>query len=159
MSNSEIEDINIIQLHKKYIYSTSKDFIVKNKRILICNLTFAVQRGCGFYFYKVYLKSRVLKHIYDKRTAQVYDFILSNVVEIIKYPDVIYENHSSKRGGYIFRKLIEDRLYCVVIEENIENDCYEIVTVFPTDDDYLRKFDVIWSWKGGNPHRNTLDAI
>jgi hypothetical protein len=152
-------NLTIYQLHRKHIANTPKDFVVVNKEIAICNLTHAVQKGINVNFRRVCLKSRVLKHIYDKRTAQVYDFIKNNLGKIIKFPDVIYRNHSCKRGGYLFEKLVKGCLYCVVIEEDSKNERFQVVTVFPTTKAYLKKFKKLWSWKGGNPHRNTLDAI
>lgn len=152
-------NLNIYQLHQKYIANTPKDFIVEDKVIFICNLTHAVQQGIHSDFRRVYLKCRVLKHIYDKRTAQVYDFVKSNLTKIVKFPDVIYKNHSCKRGSYLFVKLVKGCLYCVVIEEDKKNESCQVVTVFPTTKAYLKKFKKLWSWKGGNPHRNTLDAI
>jgi hypothetical protein len=150
---------NIERFHINYIVNTEKEVVVKDRKLLICNLTTAVQKAIPGNFDKVYLKSRVLKHIYDKRTAQIYDFMKINLSRIVKYPDIIRKNHSSKRGSYILEKSLDGNLYCVVIEIDEEDSCIQIVTFFPTNKEYLVKFKKIWSWKGGNPHRNTLDAI
>lgn len=151
MEESINKKLSIQQLHKKCVRDTSKDSIVVEISILLCTLTVAVKTGVNLGSKKVFLKSRVLKHIYDKRTAQEYDFFLKSLYKVVKYPDMIFKNSGSKRGSKLFVKEIEGGLFCIVLEENVEDDCNYIVTCFKTKESYLVKFQEIWHWEGGDP--------
>lgn len=152
------EQISLHRLHRKYIKNTAKEAIVTNSIVYLCNLTFAVQKGINISEKKTYINTRVVKHIYDKRPAQEYDFLLNNISIIVKYPNDIYENKNSKRAGYCFVKSINEKKYLVVIECDNEIEGIHIVTAFGVGEKYLKNFHQIWSWEGGYLHRNTLDA-
>jgi hypothetical protein len=153
-----MDQISIVELHKKHIKGTPKKTIVADITIVLCNLTYAVSRGCSFKTAKVYVTSKCLKHLYDKRPAEEYDFVLNNLTKIIKFPDHIYENPTGKRGDISFYKTINGCDYLCAIEKDIEpSDTPDvevanfIVTCFRSDEDYVKNYKLLWSWKGDNP--------
>ena len=100
-----------------------------------------------------------MKHLYDSKPAEEYEFILHNLILIIKYPDFIYENKSGKRGQFAFVKTIQEtRYFCsietieVTSQEGTNEEMTFIVTAFrlrkPT---YLLSYKLLWSWKGDIP--------
>ena len=86
------------ELHKKHIKGTEREALVKEVRVLLCHLNKHIRISLKITEHKVYIKTIVLKHLYDKRNAQEYDFILENLHLIVKNPDKIYKNKSEKRG-------------------------------------------------------------
>jgi hypothetical protein len=85
----------IIGLHKKYIKGSEKNAIVQIVQAFMCNLTAAVVKGISCPSNKVYISTRVLKHVYDKRPAEEFDFLIENLHLIIKFPDLIFKNKSA----------------------------------------------------------------
>lgn len=150
-----MENESLQSLHKKYIRGTSPKAIIMDKKILLCNLTKAVKRGCRFSSSGVYVTTKVLKHIYDKKPAELYDFIVQNLPKIVKYPSHIYKNKSAKRGDFCFVKSLKNEKYLCSIEicinpERKQEEIY-VATVFRTDDKYLEKYELLWSWKDDTP--------
>ena len=88
----------LLELHKSYIEGTRSRDIVIVKRILLCHLTNIVKKNCNFLDCSVYITTRALKHVYDKRPAEEYDYIIRNLHTITKYPDFIYKNKDGKKG-------------------------------------------------------------
>lgn len=149
----ELAPCSIIKLHKNHIRGTKKGAIVKNFTLFLCNITNAVQAGGKISCQKVYINSKVLKHLYDKRPSFEYDFVLTHLPTLIKYPNLIYKNSHSKRGTYCFVKEIDDTKYLVSVEESVEQgeNCLFVITCFSVEDKYLKKFPILWSWRGGDP--------
>jgi hypothetical protein len=144
----------VFHIHKKYICGTQKKAFVQSLNVLLCHLTAAVVRGSTMTCNKVYLGTRVLKHVYDKRPAEEFDFLLLHLSTIVKYPDRVYENKMGKRGRYCFIKTIKNHL-CLVSIETVEDDgkashC-EVATFFRTKENYLCNYKLLWEWKGGTP--------
>jgi hypothetical protein len=146
--------INILQnLHDKYIKGTEPGALVPEKTVLLCNLTFTVQKQLCLPK-RAYINTKVLKHLYDKRPARQYDFTICYLHKLIKYPDKIYENKDSKRGGYCFVKTIKGRLSFASVELKTENKNDEhvfIVTSYDVPEKYLKNYKLLWSWKDGEP--------
>lgn len=144
----------IPDLHKKYVRGTEKRAIVQFVQIFICHLTVAVVKGTGCICNKVYVSTRVIKHIYDKRPAEEFDFLIENVHLVIKYPDRIYKNKDGKRGSYCFVKNVKNTM-CFCSIETVEKDgqppMCEIVTFFRTSEAYLKNYELLWEWKVGDP--------
>ena len=144
----------ILELFEKHIKNTKEKEIVALECVYICRLTYTVFRILGFEDSKVHLNTKVLKHLYDKKPAEEFDFIVRNLHKIIKYPDRIYKNKTSKRGDYCLVKKIEDFSYLCSVEftEDGEEMKIIVVTAFRVRDEaYLKKYELLWSWKGGNP--------
>lgn len=145
----------IRSLFKKYIRGTEKKTIVQMVNLFMCHLTVAVVKGASFPCNKVYLNTRVLKHCYDKRTAEEFDFLMENLMSIIRYPNKVYKNKDGKRGGYCLVKEIKNNIYLCSIQFNEHEEkttmAFDIVTFFRTDENYLRNCELLWEWKGGTP--------
>ena len=145
----------IPELHRRYIKGTAKDAVVQNARVFLCHLTGAVSIGALGLMQteraprrKVYISTRVLKHTYDKRPAEEYDFLTENLHAIVKYPDCVYKNKDSKRGGYCFVKTLGNKLYLCSLE-SVE-DRFEVVTFFRVPKEkYLESYELLWSWRNG----------
>ena len=138
----------IIQnLSNRYIKGTAEKAIIEDVSIFLCHLTFAVSKVNNFQS-KIYLNTRVLKHIYDKRSAEEYDFIVCNLRRIIRYTDCIYKNKDPKRGDYVFTKRIGDNNYFCSLE--ICEDGFNVVTAFRLrKNNYLKSYEAFWSWRDG----------
>lgn len=151
--------MDILELHKKHIHGTEEKALVVEITILLCNLTNAVIKGCSFETAKVYITSKCLKHLYDKKPAEEYHCLIKYLPQIVKHPDLIYQNSAGKRGSLCFYKKIGKNAYLctlekgVNLEESIEMDIANfIATCFRLrDENYLKKYKLLWSWKGDNP--------
>jgi hypothetical protein len=47
----------------------------------------------------------MLKHLYDKKPAEECDVLIDIIHIIVKFPDIILENKSGKRGDRVFLKI------------------------------------------------------
>ena len=150
----------VINLHKKYIKGTEKKAIVQVIQALLCQLTHTVMKDLKFPCNKVYVNTRSLKHTYDKRSAEEYDFLVVNLGIIVKFPDAIYKNKDGKRGSHCFVKKIKNKIYLCSLEIIKEKDSTycEVATFFRTDENYLKNCELLWEWNGGNIHRNAFDS-
>lgn len=88
-------------LFEKHIKNTAKDAVVENITIFLCYLTFAVSKGNNFQP-NIYLNTRVLKHIYDKKPAEEFDCIILYLRNIIRKPDRIYKNKNPNQNNWDF---------------------------------------------------------
>lgn len=139
--------MRIVELHKKYIKGTDRKAIVTDVTIFLCHLTNAVKTALNIATSTVYTNTRVLKHMYDKKPAQEYEFLIENLHTIIKYPDHIYHNRDAKRGNYCFLKKLKNEFYLCSIEIKTEGTIF-IVTAFRiADEKYLEKYTLLWSWR------------
>lgn len=132
-------------LYENSIIGTDEDAIVTDKTVVICQLTRAVQGFLNIEIGRVYLNARVLKHIYDKRPAEEFDFLLDNLFSIIKYPDKIYMNKSGKRGEKCFTKIIRGKNHFVAFE--ICEGGIHLATAFRPKENYLKNYEQLWSWE------------
>lgn len=142
--------ITVHDIHAKYIEGTETEAQIIIKKFLLCDTTYTVKKSVPLISRKIYISTRSLKHIYDKHKNQSYDVIKQSLWKIARFPNTILLNSENKRGQYIFTKVIQGQLFCLVLEENNEEKCYEVVTAFPTKNDkYLRKYQEIWCWRNG----------
>lgn len=149
----------VLNLHQRYVVNTTKNALVQNVSVFLCNLTYTVTREAGLQgYHKVYVSTRVLKHSYDKRPAFEYDLIINELHKIVKYPDKIYENKENKRGDYCFVKIVKSERCLCIVEKG--EQCLEIVTFYRAPKEkYLNSFSLVWSWRNDSaPHRSTLDS-
>ena len=96
------------------------------------------------------LKHIYYRHIYDKKSPDIFKVILSHLTDIIKRPDEVRRNMESKRGDFLFVKTIDSRIYYVSIEV-IPGGNAEVVSASATDINYIKKFTLLWSWGTANP--------
>jgi len=137
-------------LHERHVKGTTKEDIVLDERVLLCHLTNTVSKQLNTGENSVYVNTRVIKHLYDKRPAEEYDFIIDNSHKIIKYPDEIYKNKNPKRGDYCFVKKIKEKKYLSSLE--ISNGEILLVTVFRLNkESYLNDYELLWRWRDGEP--------
>lgn len=145
----------IRKLFEKHIRHTREKEIVVLETVYVCRLTTSVISVLEFENAKVHINTKILKHLYDKKPAEEFDFIVRHLHRIIKSPDRIYKNKASKRGDFILVKRIDDLDYLSSVEEIIETENEKkayIVTAFRVrDESYLKKYEFLWSWKGGGP--------
>lgn len=136
-------------LYKKHIKGTTEKAIVVDIDVFLCHLTTAVLKIIE-QEKRVYLNSKALKHLYDKKPAEEFEFILNNLQIIVEYPEHIYKNKNPKRGHYIFSKSIQGKNYLCSLES--KSDGLWVVTAFRVrDKKYLNDYNLLWSWKGGTP--------
>jgi len=140
---------------EKHIKGTPYKAIVIDYKIFLCKLTNAVCSGVGIEDsnWKVYITSRALKHLFDKKPAEEFFFLIDNLRKIVKYPDKVYENKTSKRGEYCLIKRISNFDYLCSIEV-MKSPLAEIqiATAFRLrDNDYIKKYTLLWSWEDGAP--------
>jgi hypothetical protein len=141
-------------LFKNHVRGTEKKALVPIVESLLCHPTIAVAKGINVEVSKVYISTRVIKHIYDKRTAEEFDFLLGVIPTIVKYPDKVYRNKSGKRGELCFVKTVKNQKCLCSIEQILirgKPSHFETVTFFRTEDSYLAKYELLWEWKGGTP--------
>ena len=141
-------------LFDSHVKNTKEREIVVWESVCICRLTYAVCDILGFADSRVHINTKVLKHLYDRKPAEEFDFVINNLHTIIKYPDRLYKNKISKRGDFILVKRIKDFEYLCSIELSEEDGETKVcvVTSFRVRDEaYLKKYDLLWSWKGGVP--------
>ena len=156
-----MEEISLVKLFKKHIKNTEEKAAVVERTITICVLTNAVRNAVQFPTQKVYVTTKILKHLYDKKPAEEFDAILRCLPQLVKFPDNIYENKDSKRGSLCFSKKIRGQLYWCSIEVTTDRDPQEtydgmnyVVTAFRIrkgKESYVDSYKLIWSWKGGIP--------
>lgn len=132
-------------LYENSVRGSEKDAIVTDRIVVLCLLTKTVQNFLGIGAGKVHLNARVLKHVYDKRPAEEFDFLLDNLFSVVKYPDKIYLNKSGKRGEKCFTKKMRGKNHFVSFE--IVDEGIQIVTMFRPAENYLKSYEQLWSWE------------
>lgn len=138
-----------MNLHENYIVGTQEKAAVVFKAVFLCHLTNTVLKEIKT-IGKVYTNSRILKHLYDKKTAEEYHFLLGNIHKIVKYPDRIYKNKNPKRGDFCFLKRIKGYNYLCSLE--ITDGELMVVTSFRVrKESYLNNYELLWSWRGDIP--------
>lgn len=146
--------MSLVRLYKLYIKNTQPKVLVVEKTIFVCNLTHAVRQACEIISPKVHINTKILKHLYDRKPAEEFDFILRNTHSIVKYPDTIYKNKHSKKGEFCFVKKLGEHVYLCSVGKSggISEEMNFIITCFRIrDGKYLNNYELLWSWKGGNP--------
>ncbi len=164
----------------QYIENTPEKSIVVDKKMFLCSLTVAVARGIKICCARnTYVTTRALKHLYDKKPAEEFLFIVNNLRKIMRYPDKIYLNPKEKRGNFAFVKTVADADYfcsmeikkipAAIVGEIIigcsefglekEREEIHVVTAFRLRDrKYLKNYTLLWDWGDGAPHRSALDT-
>jgi len=145
-----IEDI-----FSRHIKNTPKGCVVRDMTIKLCTLTNQVKHDLKLPTGNVHITTKVIKKNYDKRPAVENDYILHNGWKIIHNPDDIYKNKDAKRGDFAFTKTMDNNVYLASIEISTYADepILYVVSMFRLSkpEQYLRGYEHLWSWKGGNP--------
>lgn len=136
-------------LFKKFVSRTKEKASIESSTILLCELSKSISNSLNI-SPKVYLTSFSLKHLYDKRTAEEFSFLLQNIIEIVKYPDRVLSNYSGKRGNIALVKNVEGNWYFVPLESQTTTGYLFLVTAFRVRDQrYFKHYKPIWSREGG----------
>ncbi|HLD57219.1 MAG TPA: hypothetical protein VJA47_02875 [archaeon] len=154
-----MKKISLIKLHKLYIQGTEERGLVIPHTMLLCNTTNLVVKAINLASPKIHITTRMLKHLYDSKPAEEYEFILHSLVSIARYPDQVYENKGGKRGHFAFVKTIKGASYfCsleitqIINEEEITEDMNFVVTAFRMRrQGYLKDYKLLWDRKDGSP--------
>lgn len=168
------------EFFQKYIENTAEKAVVADKKFFLCLLTIAVSQGADINCARhVYITTRALKHLYDKKPAEEFLFIIKHLRKMVRYPNKIYRNKKEKRGEFCFVKKMGNSEYLCSIEiikipsaifgEAIfgvseygaekERDEIQVATAFRLrDKKYIKNYTLLWDWGNGNPHRSALDA-
>lgn len=143
----------LVDLYEKYIYATPSQTVVAGKITFLCHLTWAVAKAIDTTAMKVYVSTRMLKHLYDSRPAEEFVFVIENLHTIVKYPDQIYENKTGKRGDFCFVKELRGERYIASIETTKQEDGKIFVaTAFRLrKESYLNNYKLLWSWRDDHP--------
>jgi hypothetical protein len=150
---------SIRHLYKLHIRGTLKNALVVVKTIHICSLTRTVAKAIENESTKTYINTKVIKHLYDKRPAEEFEFLIDNIECIVKYPNHIYRNRDGKRGDFCFVKAIKNEKYIVsigiseiILDGEKKETANFVATAFRLrKETYLNSYELIWSWKVGNP--------
>jgi hypothetical protein len=140
------------ELFKKYIKNSLQDEYIENEEMMLCRLTKATVKGCRLNYEKVFVTTRMLKHIYDKRPAEEFFCIINLMHKIIKYPDNVYKNKDAKRGDFGFVKKIKGESYFSSLELVDEDKKIYVATTFRLrKKNYLNSYNLLWNWRDGKP--------
>ena len=153
-------DLDMRNFFARYVKGTPYRGIVLPHDQFLCRLTPAVSASIGIAEQKsfVSITSRCIKHLYDKKPAEEFLFLLDNLYEVVKYPEKIYFNKSEKRGTFSFvREIMTNEYFCAV--EAMSNEI-QVATAFRLrDQSYLKNYTLLWSWKDGDLPRNAVDPL
>lgn len=133
---------SLYKIFKKYVRHTTKDYHVAILTDYICNLLSK----------EVFVSTRVIKHAYDKRTAQEFDFLIRHLKKIMESPDEIYKNKDGKTGDICVTKTFDCGRYICVLEKTTSG--FEVVTFFRIDFKYTNSYELLWKRRAATPHRN-----
>ena len=153
-----MEKLSLVKFYKKYIRGTAAKALVAEKTVFLCYLTRAVQQAGSFTGRKVYINTKVLKHLYDSKPAEEFEFVIHNLGIIVEYPDHLYKNRDAKRGSICLIKTINNAQYFCSLEilpddpDGKKEECSYVVTAFRIrKENYLKDYKLLWSWKGDLP--------
>lgn len=154
-----MKKMSLSKLHKLYIQGTEEKAPIVLQTTLLCNTTNQVMKSIGLVSAKIHITTKMLKHLYDSKPAEEYEFILHNLVSIVRYPDQVYENKDAKRGQFAFVKTIKEHKYfCSLEATQVANDDATtedmnfVVTAFRMRrEGYLKGYKLLWDRKVGVP--------
>lgn len=150
MSKNKIEKI-----FKTHVHGTFEAVIVRDALVVAGLLPNVLLEKLNVVSPRVYLATRVIKHLYDRRPAEEFDFLLENISDIIVHPDILYKNKCDKRGQFCLMKQLEDRQYFISLElvDGVHGKEVQIVTAFRVRSaPYLKEYNLLWSRRDGETH-------
>lgn len=118
--------------------------------VVVCLLSQRVSSFLPCATKQVLINTRVIKHLYDRKPAEEFDFVVTHLVELLVEPDLVFTNKDSKRGDYAFVKKIDmDDYFCAL--EKLKYSLH-VVTVFRLrKKNYLKNYKLMWSRRGDTP--------
>ncbi len=145
-------DKKLERAFKRHVEGTAPDAVVTNILVADGALPATIVEMIGVVSPRVYIATRVLKHLYDKRPAEEFDFLLKNLPFIAAQPDHLYRNKTDKRGQFCLTKRIGAHGYFAALEivEGICRKEIQLVTAFRVrSEPYLNEYDLLWSRRDG----------
>lgn len=145
-------DLDMRRFFLYFVKGTAYKAVVIDRMRLMCRLSQTVADALGMDRDGsiVNVSSRCVKHIFDKRPAEEFLFVLDHAYDILKSPDRIYADKGQKRESFAFVKNMAGYDYFCAIEKTA-GPC-EIATVFRLrDPKYLSNYALLWSRKDGVP--------
>lgn len=140
---------------ERFIKNTPRKGYVKDLRIKVCLLPHKLKSKVGAKDLRVYVTTKSLKHMYDVRLAQEFDFIVDKLELVITQPHRIYKNKEGKTGDICFYAEFEKNAYFYILD--IKPDGIYIVSAYRLSEvkvkrkNYLAGYKLFWSWKGDLP--------
>jgi hypothetical protein len=140
-------------IHECFIRRTKSEARILALKIRITKITRRTRRAIYSNTRRIYIRTYALKHLYDKKPAEEFDFVIDHLESIVRGPDCVYRNKTNKTGGFCITKKIDDDHYIVIIEvfeRNTPKEEIQIVTAFRIRDKrYLENYELLWSWRDG----------
>ncbi len=141
------------RIHERQIRRTKPEAYISIIKIRLAKITKRTRQALHCHQRKIYIQTRALKHLYDKKPAEEFDFLIDHLETIIRNPELLYKNKNNKTGDFCITKKIDDHRYIVIIEVVNRQTAQEeifIVTAFRIrDEKYLRNYDLLRSWRDG----------
>jgi len=145
----------LIWIVERYIKNTPRKGYVKDLRIKVGELPHKLKPKIKTKDPRVYINTKSLKHMYDARSAQEFDFIISNIEAVIAHPLKVYKNKEGKTGDICLYKEFEASAYFYILDTHAENihivSAYRLSEIEEKRKNYLAGYKLLWSWKGDLP--------
>jgi len=95
-------DFGMRRFFIKNIKGTAYKSVIINDMFILCSITEHISKLLlsNANKYQVKISSRCLKHLYDRKPAEEFIFLLDHLYEIVKNPMHVYFNKSEKRGTF-----------------------------------------------------------
>jgi hypothetical protein len=138
-----------------HILNTPYEARIILRNILVCSISDKLYNHlCNvrdFSVPDIYISTRSLKHVYDKRPSVAIEY-LDILYDALSQPDLILFGKSSGKADFIFcKKLREDKwLVCPIGISYKKNKRFLFCfTFFPARQNYIKKSAILWSREDG----------
>lgn len=140
---------------ERYIKNTPRKGYVKDLRIKVCEMPHKFKTKVGAKDLRVYITTKSLKHMYDVRPAQEFDFLISNIEIAINHPQKIYKNKEGKTGNICLYSEFKKNACFYILDTKLSSihiiSAYRLSEVLQKRENYLSGYKLLWSWKGDLP--------
>jgi hypothetical protein len=139
------------RVHEIYIRRTVLEAAIHQITIRVTTIAKTARRAMHCSKKKVYIHSRTLKHLYDKRPAEEFDFLIDHIASILRNPGYLFKNKEGKTGNFCIVKKMGKYHYIVILEiknKQTQNEEIWIVTAFRLrNGNYIKNYDLLRSWR------------
>ena len=140
---------NLIRFFNKHIKRTAYKAAVLESKCLIGS----------FDIFSVFISTKSLKHLFDKKPAEEFHFIMDYLHLLIENPDKIYRNKLEKHGDICLITHIRNSNYLCSLQK-VSNKELQVVTAFRLrDENYIKKYTLLWNRGSGKPHRYAINSL
>jgi hypothetical protein len=122
----------LVWVIERYIKNTPRKGYVKDLRVKVCEMPHKLKSKIKAKDPRVYITTKSLKHMYDVRSAQEFDFIIANIEGVIMQPLRIYKNKEGKTGDVCFYSEFKNNAYFYILEN--QPDSIYIVSAYRLSD-------------------------